>query len=130
MAYEVKFDTGQIIEFKNKPTQQDIEEAFLILNPKPKIPQGFEGSRTPEADMRSAESTGAVFPRITGQDKFLPNLGKAIGNLPGSALNLGKNLGSALLNVLNPNLEKNTVANLAKLGVGTAQKLIPGQQKQ
>jgi len=27
MAYKVKFDTGQEIEFANDPTQQDIEEA-------------------------------------------------------------------------------------------------------
>ena len=50
---------------------------------------------------------------------FLPSLGRNI-----------QDIGEGLVNVVNPNVEQNTVANLLKLVAGTGQKIIPGQQGQ
>lgn len=56
---------------------------------------------------------------------------KTVGGFAGNVVKSGANavggVASSLINVLNPNMEKNTVANLARLGVGTAQLLDPTQ---
>lgn len=54
--------------------------------------------------------------------------GKALANIVPSAVNAGIGLGKAAVNVFNPNMENNTLANLGRIAVGGAQKLIPGEQ--
>jgi hypothetical protein len=54
--------------------------------------------------------------------------GGFLGNVLKSGGNAATGIGGALLNVLNPNMEKNTVANLARLGIGAGELLIPGEQ--
>ncbi len=51
-----------------------------------------------------------------------------LGNVGSSAVNTVGGIGSSLLNVVNPNSEKNTVANLGRLIIGGVEKLIPGTQ--
>lgn len=51
---------------------------------------------------------------------FLKNTAKSAGRLV-------TDTGSAIVNIVNPDMEKNTVANLGKLAVGTAQYLDPTQ---
>lgn len=53
--------------------------------------------------------------------------GGFLSNIPKSAGNIIKDTGSAVANIFNPNEEKNTVANLGKLAIGTAQYLDPTQ---
>lgn len=62
----------------------------------------------------------------TQQDK--PSIGGFVGNVVKSGVSTAGGIGSALLNILNPNMEKNTVANLGRLGVGAAELLVPGEQ--
>ncbi len=54
---------------------------------------------------------------------FLKNTAKSAGRLV-------TDTGSAIVNIVNPDMEKNTVANLSKLAVGAGQLLIPGEQGQ
>jgi hypothetical protein len=59
--------------------------------------------------------------------------GKSIGgfveNVGKSTVGAVKDIGGSLLNVLNPDMEKNTLANLAKLGIDTA-KLVGGDKSE
>ncbi len=48
-------------------------------------------------EKRSAEETGAFFPAVTGESPFTASF-KSVGNVPSSAINLVKNLGTAILN--------------------------------
>lgn len=65
--------------------------------------------------------------------QYKPYASKSIGgfveNIGKSGFNAVKDIGSAAINVLNPDLEKNTLANLAMLGVDTA-KLVTGDQSE
>ena len=56
------------------------------------------------------------------------NAGGFAQNLISSGWNTIKGVGSAALNILNPDMEKNTVANLLRLGIGTGELLVPGEQ--
>lgn len=51
-----------------------------------------------------------------------------IKNVIGSGARTVGDIGSAIVNVVNPDLEKNTLANAAKLGLGTIELAIPGEQ--
>lgn len=53
------------------------------------------------------------------------SLGGFVNNLGSSAVQNAKDIGSALINVFNPNMEENTVANMGRLGAGTLQYLDP-----
>lgn len=57
----------------------------------------------------------------------VPRFGK---NLLTSTGNLIKDTAGSLVNVLNPDMEQNTLANLGKAGVGAAELFIPGEQGQ
>ena len=132
-------DLGKLVKAKY-PEYNDLSDADLGRKVRAKYPEysdftdtqltGFEGSRTPEADIKSAERYKPFLPLVTGQDNPLTAGGKATVNLIPSAFNLVKNLGSAAINVANPNMEKNTIANILRVGAGGIQKLIPGKQKQ
>lgn len=50
-----------------------------------------------------------------------------LGNVGNSAINTVGGIGSAVINTVNPNMEKNTIANLGRVGVGAAQLLDPTQ---
>lgn len=54
-------------------------------------------------------------------------LGGFLGNVAKSGANLVKDTVSAAVNVLNPDLEKNTIANIGRLSTGIAQHLDPTQ---
>lgn len=72
-----------------------------------------------------SKGLGATPPAELEQPK---TLGGFAGNVVKSGLETAGSIGSALLNILNPDMEKNTLANVAKLAVGTGQLLIPGEQ--
>ncbi len=56
------------------------------------------------------------------------SLGGFMGNVVKSGIRTVGDLGGAVVNTFNPNMEKNTVANLGKLALGAGQLLIPGEQ--
>ena len=64
--------------------------------------------------------------------QFQPEEKRSVGgfakNILSSGFQVGKDIVGAGINVFNPNLEKNTVANLARVGIGAAELLIPGEQ--
>lgn len=49
-------------------------------------------------------------------------------NIFKSGVKTAKDIGSSLVNVFNPDLEKNTVANLGRLAIGTGELFVPGEQ--
>lgn len=55
------------------------------------------------------------------------SVGGFMGNIVGSGFKAVGDLGGALVNTLNPDMEKNTVANLGKLVIGTLQYIDPTQ---
>ncbi len=57
-----------------------------------------------------------------------PSLGGFAKNILKSGWETVKGVGGATLNIFNPDIEKNTIANLLRLGVGTAELAIPGEQ--
>lgn len=56
------------------------------------------------------------------------SVGGFFGNVVKSGANLVKNTVEAAANVFNPDTKKNTVANLGRVALGTAEKLVPGRQ--
>lgn len=69
------------------------------------------------------ETYGATFPATGSETPFKASL-KIAGNLPSSALNLAKGVGSAVLHPIE------TVKNLGGVAAGVAEKVIPGTQPQ
>lgn len=77
-----------------------------------------------------------VQPKASALDRFNgtaepvdePSVGGFVRNIGSSAFELGKNVVGAVAGVFTPNLEENTVANLGRVGLGVAEKVIPGQQ--
>lgn len=57
------------------------------------------------------------------------SIGGFLGNVGKSGFNAVKDIAGAAVNVLNPDMEKNTLANLAKLGIDTA-KLVAGDESE
>lgn len=55
------------------------------------------------------------------------SVGGFMGNIVGSGFKAVGDLGGALINTVNPDMEKNTVANLGKLVIGTLQYIDPTQ---
>jgi hypothetical protein len=51
-----------------------------------------------------------------------------IGNIIGSGVGAISDLGGAVINTINPDMEKNTVANLLRLGDGILSLVVPGEQ--
>jgi len=80
-----------------------------------------DGATDPE--VKQSKQKGQTFGQRITQNLGL--LGKsALGfakNVPKSAFRAAKDIGSAAVNVFNPNMEKNTVTNLGRLGLGSAQ---------
>lgn len=60
---------------------------------------------------------------VLGRNK--PSASGFAGNVISSAFNNAKDIGSAILNVANPNPEKNTIMNMSNLAQGTGQLLDP-----
>jgi len=64
--------------------------------------------------------------------QYQPYASKSVGGFAGNIFKSGGRLVGdtvgAVANIFNPDMEKNTVANLGKLGLGAAQLLIPGEQ--
>lgn len=56
------------------------------------------------------------------------SVGGFMGNVVKSGARSAADLMGAVVNTLNPNMEKNTVANLGRLAIGAGQLLIPGEQ--
>lgn len=81
-----------------------------------------------------AQKKAAVAPPVPTQSDQTPwqqgSVGGFAGNIVKSAGGTLGSIGSALINTLNPDMSKNTVANLAKTGIGAVQLAIPGEQGQ
>lgn len=89
----------------------------------------------PQLDRQKAKQYGYSDQEI---DQFLNQSGvsekKTLVGLGHNILSSGAkavgDLGSALINTVNPDLQKNTIANLGRLGLGAAELAIPGEQGQ
>lgn len=57
--------------------------------------------------------------------KNQPSASGFVGNVISSAFNNAKDIGSAIVNTVNPNMEKNTIMNMSKLAQGAGQLLDP-----
>lgn len=131
------FDTKKFIESARAKGVPD-QETFNYLNNKGLIPanlstQQTEGTVNPMSENQN--STPFTYNPQTDTQGSVVGTGlqagaKALGNVIPSAINMGIGVGKAAVNVFNPNLEKNTLANLGKIAVGGAEKLIPGEQGQ
>lgn len=95
-------------------TPQRRQQMDSVLNSGP-VPQ--QSVLTPE---RRQQMDSVLAPKKT-IGGFLKNTAKSAGRLV-------TDTGSAIINIANPDMEKNTVANLLKLGEGAASLLIPGEQ--
>lgn len=114
-TYKLKDNmTGQILEVPEEqlgsygvtlPTQQ----AQLPPMPQTPAPQVSSSARLPP------------MPEQKSIEGFAGNIGK-------SAVQNAKAIGSGVLNILNPDLNNNTIVNLGKTAVGTGELLIPGEQ--
>lgn len=67
-------------------------------------------------------------PQIQTQNQPSKSVGGFLGNILKSGGQTALGVGGALVNTFNPNMEKNTIANLLRLGVGVGELLIPGEQ--
>mgnify|MGYP001558657421 CR=1 FL=1 len=128
----IEFENGVKVDFDGTPTEKDIEEVFQSIQKQGKLGKTAtvvsETSERTQADKRSAERYGASFPAVTGspsQGGDTPIKGglKAAGNLPSSALGLGK----SILGLVSRPLE--TMQGAGTLLAGGIEKLIPGKQK-
>lgn len=101
---------------------QKIDHAQFAATIKQKYPQ--------YANVDDAALATAMLQKYP-QYKQMVNEPKSVGgfvkNIGTSAVDAVKGIGSSLINVVNPDMEKNTVANLGRLGVGVAQLLDPTQ---
>lgn len=84
-------------------------------------------------DVQAAKRAGASDYQIKSfmdQNRLIPKktLGGFAGNVVKSAGRTVGDIGSAAINVFNPDLNKNTIANIDKTVLGAAQLLIPGEQ--
>jgi hypothetical protein len=86
---KIQFSNGQIIEFKDMPSMEDIDSAAKSLNLQPE-PQ-------PEPAKNFTGLEKAPF-QATGNENLLTGTAKAVGNLPKSTFELGKSVASAVLN--------------------------------
>lgn len=86
MAYKVKFDTGQTVEFQSQPTDADIEEVVKSLGIKPKSATAPNDApeEAPKKDLltKAEGVVGNIFP---GRQ-----VGQAIGTLGGLAFEKAK----------------------------------------
>jgi hypothetical protein len=63
MAYKVKFDTGEVVDFQNEPTDADIDEVVKRLNIKPKsatIPEDTKSEDTRGRGQKILEGIGSL----------------------------------------------------------------------
>lgn len=70
-------------------------------------------------------SSGGYSPDMSQADY----LGGTVGNILPSAGKMALGMGEAAINALNPDLSKNTIANMSRLGMGVVQKIDPTQGK-
>jgi len=84
-----------------------------------------EGADPVQADQFIASQIAALPAPVAAEPK---SVGGFLGNVVKSGADAIGGVGSALINVLNPDMENNTVAGVAKLALGTGQLLIPGEQ--
>lgn len=82
------------------------------------------------ATYQSFKQTSNVIPGITENTTEEPkSISGFASNILPSAFGVVKGIGEAAINVLNPNVKENTLANLGKLGIGVLEKLVPGTQE-
>ena len=99
----------------------------------PATGQPLAATPTPQPTRMSIEDTSnfkkPVVAEVKKEEvKEKPSFQGFVGNIFKSGIKTAKDIGSAAVNVFNPDLEKNTVANLGRLGVGTVELAIPGEQ--
>lgn len=92
--------TGKVVTVSGEkaPTTQEAEEIFKTA--------GLRQSTTPEPTMQPTQPQGNAL------TNFLPSLGNAV-----------MSTGEGLINVLNPDIKKNTLANIGKLAFGTGEQI-------
>lgn len=86
------------------------------------VPKTFKPLQQTSA---SQPTQGGFVPKTFVPEK--KTIGGFLGNVGKSAINTGLGIGSAVINTVNPNMEKNTIANIGRVGVGAAQLLDPTQ---
>lgn len=91
------------------PTRPSLD-SFIGTTQKPSL-DSFVNS-TPS---QTVDTSGAFFPSVTGESPITAGL-KSIGNIPSSALNLAKNIGSTILSPIK------TMEGIATLGAGVLEK--------
>jgi len=121
MAFDFKnFGSTTKEEEKKKQTTKSGTfdfNSFGTSTPIKQVPQ------TQTKDQESAQNYGASFPAVTGENPLRAGF-KSLGNVPSSAINFGKSIGTALFNPID------TAKGIAGTAAGGVQKLIPGTQKQ
>jgi len=76
------------------------------------------------------ETTSPQIFQEQARQQARPTAGGFLGNIAKSAGRTALDIGKAGLNIFNPNLEKNTLANLGRTALGAGQLAVPGEQKQ
>lgn len=87
------------------------------------VPKTFKPLQQTSA---SQPTQGGFVPKTFVPEK--KTIGGFLGNVGKSAIDTVGGITSSVVNVLNPDMEKNTVANLARVGMGTAQLLDTSQR--
>lgn len=93
---------------------------YKVTDPKTGKSLRLTGQKPPSGDTIK-KAFGYTQPKTVGG--FVENVFKSGGQLIGDTVNAG-------VNIFNPDMEKNTVANLGRLGAGTLQKLDPTENNQ
>jgi hypothetical protein len=96
------------------------EVTFKYLSDKGLIPKD-KIVTTQAIPQENVDTYGALFPSSPTDNPLVAGA-KAVGNLPTSAFNLAKGIGSAIIHPID------TVTGIAKTAIGGVEKLIPGQQ--
>jgi hypothetical protein len=124
---KIKFSTGQVVNFSGQPTQADIEEVANKLgisnvNNKSNVNNSV-GSSGIQGGTETVDTYGALAKAKKGEGAISAGL-KATANIPSSAFNLAKSIGSAVIHPIK------TVKGIIGLGAGIVEKAIPGKQSQ
>lgn len=106
------------------PTEQELNQVFSSA---PKAPVKASIPRPTIAGTVASSLAGPVGMVASGLAGDEYNRGMTENIIKSGAKNV-QGIGESVLNVLNPDMNKNTIANLFRLGTGAVQKLVPGQQ--
>lgn len=106
------------IKFPTAMLNKHYEKSFAVQKPvSPFTTQLANNAQT------TANINAAQMPQNQGA---LGYIGETIGNIPESAVNYGKGIWDAVTNIFNPDMQKNTVANVGRLGLGAGINAVEG----